>query len=147
MNANAKDFLKKKMRLVTVGFYGLTCISVLLLSGMCCFGPQMLFADPSLKTYLIFIIVALAVLAALVFITANKAINKLGNIEEQISEIIETNAVKGNSEPYISEEIGQYDVLSQKCNSMTTRISIIMVVGCVAMLMTLMSIGVMVLSM
>lgn len=107
----------------------------------------MLFADPSLKTYLIFIIVALAVLAALVFITANKAINKLGNIEEQISEIIETNAVKGNSEPYISEEIGQYDVLSQKCNSMTTRISIIMVVGCVAMLMTLMSIGVMVLSM
>lgn len=147
MNANVKDSLTKRMNLVTAGFYGLTCVAVLLLATMCWFGPQMFFADPSLKTYLIFVIVALVVLAVLVFTSANIAIDKFNDIEEQISEIVEANAVEADSEPCVSEEIGQYNALSQKCEDIATGISIIMVVGSVFAAVALIGLVAMVLSM
>lgn len=147
MNANVKDSLMKRMDLVTAGFYGLTCVAVLLLAAVCWFGPQMFVADPSLKTYLIFVIVALVVLAVLVFTSANIAIDKFNDIEEQISEIVETNAVEADSEPCVSEEIGQYNALSQKCEDIATGISIIMVIGSASVAVALIGLMAIVLSM
>lgn len=147
MNANVKDSLMKRMDLVTAGFYGLTCVAVLLLAAVCWFGPQMFVADPSLKTYLIFVIVALVVLAVLVFTSANIAIDKFNDIEEQISEIVETNAMEADSEPCVSEEIGQYNALSQKCEDIATGISIIMVIGSASVAVALIGLMAIVLSM
>ena len=147
MNANVKDSLIKRKNLATAGFYGLTCVAVLLLAAMCWFGPQMFFANPSLKTYLIFIIVALVVLAVLIFVSANKVVDKLNDIEEQISEIVEANAAEVDSEPCVSEEIGQYNKLSQKCEDIATGISIIMVIGGIFIALALMMVMAMLSSM